>query len=196
MHAARRIGMIDTPDRGIDITDESRQAAARIPPFGTNRDTTTSLLEEKKDIAPLVFPEDKEELQISDYLYLLLSQVQRVRLSSAERVGNRKSLRIGLPGFGCRYCCQKGRLGLSRIFPARRRTLPSKIPDLHDHLRRCTLCPSPIKNQLEVLYQKQLKEKEKSAAAGGSEGSAVIGNEREFYSRIWSRLGHGDRPEP
>ena len=191
MHAARRSGMVNT-EQGIQIDDASRAAAARIAPFGTNSDTTSSLLLERADTAPLVLPEDKELLPNSDYLYLLISQVQRVRLSASEQVGNRTSLQLGLPGFGCRFCCQAGRLGLSRIFPARRRTLPSKIPDIADHLRRCTLCPEDIKAKLHELehdHQQFLQQQQ-----GKSRGSP--GKEREFFSRIWARLGHGDRPEP
>lgn len=192
MHAARRTGMVNTP-QGIQINDESRTAAARIPPFGTNSDTTASLMLEKGDVAPLVRPEDNELLK-DQYWYVLLQQVQRVRLSASERVGNRKSLQIGLPGFGCRYCCQAGRLGLSRIFPARRRTLPSKIPDIHDHLRRCTLCPQSVKDQLQELGDERKRRHEEEAESNTISHSA--GKEKEFFTRIWSRLGHGNKPEP
>lgn len=192
MHAARRTGMVNT-SQGIDINDASRAAAARIPPFGTNSDTTASLALEKDDTAPLVLPEDKKLLQ-DQYWYALLQQVQRVRLSASERVGNRKSLKIGLPGFGCRYCCQEGRLGLSRIFPARRRTLPSKIPDIHDHLRRCPLCPQSVKDELEAL-EEQRKQNERDETEGKGAGYSA-GKEKEFFTRIWSRLGHGNKPEP
>lgn len=193
MHAARRTGMVNTP-KGIQIDDASRQAAARIPPFGTNSDTKASLLLEREDTAPLVFPEDKELLENNLYWYVLMEQVQRVRLCASERVGNRKSLRIGLPGFGCRYCCQAGRLGLSRIFPARRRTLPSKIPDIHDHLRRCPLCPQDVKDKLETLEEER-KQQQTDEADGKSAGYSA-GKEKEFFTRIWSRLGHGNKPEP
>ena len=192
MHAARRTGMVNT-SKGIQIDDASRAAAARIPPFGTNSDTNASLLLEREDTAPLVLPEDKELLN-DQYWYVLMEQVQRVRLSASERVGNRKSLRIGLPGFGCRYCCQAGRLGLSRIFPARRRTLPSKIPDIHDHLRRCPLCPQQIKDQLEELAEER-KEHQKSELEGNATNYSAS-REKEFFTRIWARLGHGNKPEP
>ncbi|CAB9496154.1 expressed unknown protein [Seminavis robusta] len=225
MHAARRIGMVNT-SQGIQIDDGSRTAAARIPPFGHNSDTVASLGLERDDAdIPLVLPEDKELLKghpLGDYWYFLLGHVQRVRLSSAERVGNRKSLRLGLPGFGCRYCAKPGWLGLSRIFPARRRTLPTKIPDLHDHLGRCALCPPEVKERLVEFEEQQdqddqdqeQQEEGKSSSEGGvpaavapaSAASASLpsgatpsfaaGKEREFFTRIWARLGHGDRPEP
>ena len=193
--------------------------------MGRNSDTVASLRKEQLDTnIRLVLPEDQELLKdhpMGKYWYFLLSHVQRVRLSSAERVGNRKSLRLGLPGFGCRYCASAGRLGLSRIFPARRRTLPTKIPDLQDHLRRCTLCPAAVKQKLlefesqhrrvHVPAQVAVGDQDQdqavskpaaiSAVASISDplptmpGSAA-GKEREFFTRIWARLGHGDRPEP
>jgi len=205
MHAARRSGMVNT-EQGIEINDKSRAAAARIPPFGTNSDTTPSLQKEREDTTPLVIPEDKELFEdSSQYLYFLFSHAQRIRLTASEQVGNRKSLRLGLPGFGCRYCCQAGRLGLSRIFPARRRTLPSKIPDLADHLRRCTLCPDNVKETLQQLQTENADKKQTSSSENqdnadvsllAAAASTASHKEREFFTRIWSRLGHGDRPEP
>jgi hypothetical protein len=209
VHAARRVGLVDTA-QGLEINNASRAAAARIPPFGHNSDTVSSLRLERDDAdIPLVLPEDQELLEdhpLGSYWYFLLSHVQRVRLSSAERVGNRKSLRLGLPGFGCRYCASAGRLGLSRIFPARRRTLTTKIPDLHDHLKRCTLCPDHVKQKLSEIESQQKQEqaqnqgesKPEAASAEPSPNMAAsaAGKEGEFFTRIWARLGHGDRPEP
>jgi len=212
IHAAKRSGMVNT-DQGINIDDESRARAARLAPFGTSSDTTASLQSEMNDTFSLVVPQDKELLSDADgkYLYLLLRQYQRVRLAASERVGNRTSLMIGLPGFGCRKCCQAGRLGLSRIFPARRRTLPSKIPDLHSHLQRCTLLDEHVRQQLKKLEeeyrQSQLQSRSllqvgRSTTSTASYVSAAAAtakkasNEREFFARIWSRLGHGDRSEP
>lgn len=201
MHAARRIGMVNT-ERGIQMDEESRKKAAYIPPFGTNSDTLHSLDKEKKDRTQLILEEDRE--LCGEYLFLLLSQMQRVRMSSSERVGNRRSLRVGLPGFGCKYCTAHGRLGLSRTFPARRRTLPTKIPDLHDHMQRCALCPDEIKKKLERLLheaqeQKQQQQQQLKQDQDEGEGDAeseLTANERKFYWRVWSRLGHGEKPEP
>jgi hypothetical protein len=201
---------VDTT-QGLEIDDASRAAAARIPPFGHNSDTVSSLLLEQDDAnVPLALPEDEELLEdhpMGPYWYFLFSHVQRVRMSCAERVGNRKSLRLGLPGFGCRYCASAGRLGLSRIFPARRRTLPSKISDLREHLRRCTLCPDHVKQKLldfdsqrEVHAREQEESKPAAALSAASSRdpfmpASAAGKEREFFTRIWARLGHGDLPD-
>jgi hypothetical protein len=108
-----------------------------------------------------------------------MSQTQLVRLTEAERIGNRRSLRLGLPGFGCKFCCEHRRLGLCRMFPARRRTLPSKVVDLYDHLRRCTVCPDKVKQELDRTYQH---------TNNGFQSDQ--GADREFFDHVWSRLGH------
>lgn len=134
----------------------------------------------------LVLPSDRP--CVSEFLYVLISQVQPIRLMESECIGNRRSLRVGLPGFGCRFCCERQRLGLCRVFPARRRTLPVKMVDMFDHLRRCTLCPADVKEQLQ-----RLQRQEQQNHAGGGEGflqNIDHGANRDFLDRVWSRLGH------
>merc|ERR1712232_668300 len=85
---------------------------------------------------------------VSNYIFYLLTHVEKVFLTDFERVGKRKSMELGKSGFGCTYCCADNRKGLCRFFPARRRTLPSKIKDLYDHLRRCQMCPTEVKKKI------------------------------------------------
>lgn len=90
----------------------------------------------------------------SPYTFLLVQQVKRVFLTQDEIIGNRRSLPMGLPGFGCNYCDAAGRKGgKCRLFPARRRTLAGKLQDLHEHLIKCPLCPAETKQELENLKQ-------------------------------------------
>jgi hypothetical protein len=174
VYSAKRIGMIDTND-GIMMTNESRYEGSNMKSFGTvdgqnwDDDTFRNNL--------LVRPSDRG--QVSEFLFVVLSQVQPIRLTETECIGNRRSLQVGLPGFGCRYCCAQKRLGLCRMFPARRRTLPQKVSDLYDHLRRCTLCPQSVKDSLE-----------QSKSQMTVSFRADQGSNREFYDRVWSRLGH------
>jgi hypothetical protein len=128
-----------------------------------------------------VSPEDR--IIVSDFLYTLMSHAQLVHMEESERIGNRKSLPIGLPGIGCRHCCQSNRKGLCRLFPARRRTLTSKVNDLHEHIRRCTLCPFKVKEHLALLRRLEASQEEKTVG------------EKEFLDRIWSRMGHGTNIE-
>jgi hypothetical protein len=174
IYSAKKIGMIDSPD-GIVINQKSRTEGIDVPSFGTVSGQTWE--DEAFHGASLVRPGDRE--LVAEFLLVLLSQVQPIRLTEAECIGNRRSLRVGLPGFGCRFCCEHKRLGLCRMFPARRRTLPNKVNDLYDHLRRCILCPQSIKDSLEDA-KRRLTTSFQSDQAG----------DREFFDRVWSRMGH------
>lgn len=176
VYSGLKIGMADSKE-GIYMTKETRMAGLASLPFGV--DPNTPWGDDSYANVSLVEPTDRED--VSDFLYLLMSQVQPVRLTEAECIGNRRSLRVGLPGFACKFCCEHRRLGLCRMFPARRRTLPTKILDFYDHIRRCPLCPPSVK----------------AALAAGKEQSdenfqqtTDQGQHRRFYDRVWTRLGH------
>lgn len=168
--SARKLGMVDSDD-GIVMTKATTSAARSLPPFGT--DPNTGRGGEESSPLPLVAPNDRQIA--SDFLYTLLLQGRRVRLQANEQRGNKKSLQLGLPGFACRHCCSLGRMGQCRIFPARRRTLPTKIYDLYEHLMRCTACPRETKELLEVLHD---RENYQPKTPG----------HKEFLDMIWSRL--------
>lgn len=174
IYSAMKIGMTDSSD-GIMMTEQSRAVGSRSPPFGTNPGQRWE--DDAFRSVPLVLPSDRP--LVSEFLYVLMSQVQPIRLTEAECIGNRRSLRVGLPGFGCRYCCETRRLGLCRMFPARRRTLPSKVNDVYDHLRRCTVCPESVKKHLEKTKHQM-----------NTGFHADQGGDREFFDRVWNRLGH------
>jgi hypothetical protein len=126
----------------------------------------------------LLFPEDREI--ITPFLFALLSQVDIVYLERNERVGNRKSLPVGLPGLCCRHCARSGRKGMCRVFPARRRNLPAKVYDLYDHFMKCNLCPASIQQELRNLKQLETSTKTKR-------------EERGFFAELWARMGHHGR---
>ena len=174
IYSAKKIGMIDSSD-GIMINQTSRSEGMDLPSFGTVSGQNWE--DDAFRGVSLVRPGDSE--LVAEFLLVLLSQVQPIRLTEAECIGNRRSLRVGLPGFGCRFCCEQKRLGLCRMFPARRRTLPNKVNDLYDHLRRCSLCPQSVKDSLESS-KRRLSTSFQSDQAG----------DREFFDRVWSRLGH------
>jgi hypothetical protein len=175
IYSAMKAGMTDSP-KGIVITERSVSAGASAPSFGLPAGQPWT--DDAYRNISLISPNDRN--LTSEFLYILMSQVQFIRLTEAERIGNRRSLRLGLPGFGCRYCCEHKRLGLCRLFPARRRTLPSKVNDIYDHLRRCSVCPQAVKDQLE-----------RTKHQFANEFDADQGGQREFFDRIWVRLGHG-----
>jgi hypothetical protein len=174
IYSATKIGMADSSD-GLMMNEQTRAVGAQLPPFGTVANQKWE--DEVYSSVPLVLPSDRP--LVAEFLFVLMSQVQPIRLTEAECIGNRRSLRVGLPGFGCRYCCQQKRLGLCRMFPARRRTLPSKVNDLYDHLCRCTLCPKPVKDLIESTKHQM-----------NTGFNADQGGDREFFDRVWSRLDH------
>jgi len=175
IYSAMKIGMADSPS-GIVINEHTISAGSKAAPFGTIPGQPWS--DDSISSIPLVLPQDSA--LVSEFLFVLMSQVQVVRLTEAERIGNRRSLRIGLPGFGCRNCCEHRRLGLCRMFPARRRTLAGKINDLYDHIRRCTVTPQHVKDHLDRLKHQM-----------NTDSSTERRDEQEFFDRIWSRLGYG-----
>lgn len=175
-HAAKKLGMVDVDDNGIHILPNSKAEASNIPPFGFD-----PAFREPARGKALIRADDRR--LVSEYLFTLMDQVFRVSLTPQERTGHRKSLKAGMPGFGCKYCYEANRWGQCRLFPARKRTIHSKIPDLYDHLRRCPLCPANVKEQLERLHQASKEATAESAITSRSQ-------EKEFYERIWLRLGH------
>ena len=174
VYSAMKRGLVDSQS-GIWVRDSSPSGETDIPPFGTSGPQTEARATSSVPVT-LVAPDDRH--LVSEFLYTLMTQVQRVTMEESERTGNRKSLSTGLPGVGCRHCCQSNRKGLCRLFPVRRRTLPNKIIDLYEHIRRCTLCPAETKDHLALLRQRE-------AATERTAG------EKEFFDRIWARMGHG-----
>ena len=173
-YSAQKIGLINSSE-GLTISAESRLAGFRLDPFGIVPGERS--VDESLSHIPLVLPSDRPF--VAEFLFILLSQVQPIRLMESECIGNRRNLRVGMPGFGCRFCCRHRRFGLSRMFPARRRTLPGKINDLYVHLSRCNVCPPSVKDELETSRQRM------EAGFQSDQGGT-----RDFFNRVWVRIGH------
>lgn len=173
--AAERLGMVNT-DKGITITEETQAEARKMLPFGTDE----QYIEEAKSalVEPLVKDFDKEK--ISDFLYLLMSLCQKCYLVESELVGKRKDAITGIPGLGCRLCCKRGRLGFCRVFPLNKRSLPTKVNDMYNHMMRCPLTSRSTK----VLLRQRKREADyQSTTYQFSE------RDRYFIDKLWSRLG-------
>jgi hypothetical protein len=173
-HSALAMGMKDSGS-GIILTEESKALAKQIPPYGSTLATKTS-----HDPVRLVDKEEKT-LAKSDYTFTLLEQVQRVQLLPEECRGNRKTLQSGLPGFACTHCSRVGRMGHSRVFPVKKRTLSIKLEDMYQHLMRCTVCPETVKEQLKSQREEGLK---------------AVEDEKELYDVVWARLKKGRAASP
>ena len=179
VYAAMKLGLVDTKE-GILIDEQTIRDAAKLAPFGS--DSSSAWPDDATKSIALVMPSDEQ--LVDPFVLALLSQVQVVRLAASEQIGNRRSLLPGLPGIACRYCCQQQRLGLCRLFPARRRTLPDKVGDMYDHLRRCSLVPVAVKQHLA-----QLKENSSEEAMNDREDC------KAFFDRVWDRMGHSAKPQ-
>jgi len=176
IESAKRLGMVDTrPNQGIMVTKESQAAAHACSPGATRASSPESKANEKRRVRIMIVMNEDKPL-VSEYIYYLLTQVEKVYLTESERVGNRKSMELGMPGFGCKHCCASDRKGLCRFFPARRRTLPAKIKDLSDHLRRCTMCPLDVKEKL-LQYRSENLDLEPTEDSN-----------KHFFDRVWNRL--------
>lgn len=173
-YAAEKLGMADS-ESGIFMDDATQQAARTKLPF-----STTDGIMKAARTSPVLLLTGEDRTLVSPFLYELLSRVQRVNLLDCECRSTRKNLKVGLPGFGCRYCFQAGRLGFSRIFPTKRKGLPEKANDMYEHMRRCPLCPAEVKKRLESLRPKP---EEVNAAT-----------EKVFFDRFWARLNAGESP--
>ena len=195
VHSAVKLGMVDS-ENGIVLNESTQADAQNQPPFGSNANPDGTNANAAGTPTPprlLAQPDDRETGTISsDFLYTLLTQYQLIQLLQTECIGNRKSLRPGVPGLGCRYCCQAGRLGLSRVFPAKKKQMPGQVQDLYDHVRRCNLCPSAVKEELFQL--KQQRDKSRTSRQEGDQKGKIIRIDEEqdktFVDLLWQRLGH------
>ena len=185
IHSSHKLGLVDS-DSGIAIRDESESEAetgAVATSFGSslaNRESTgePGVGNSGTGSAPVFLVHPSDIGTVSNYLYTLMSHAQLVHMEESERAGNRKNLPLGLPGIGCRHCCQSNRKGLCRLFPARRRRFGSKVNDLYEHLRRCTVCPPGLKEQLATLKAEEVLRVDRSPG------------EKDFFDRVWARMGH------
>jgi hypothetical protein len=164
--------------------DETNQLTA-VANASPSKDAASTPKKEKEEVDDcegliLLYPEDREIA--TPYLFLLLSHVDLVHLEDSERVGNRKSLPVGLPGLACRHCNRSGRRGLCRVFPARRRGLQVKLDDLSEHLKKCNLCPPDVKSQLDRLKSRH-----------GNLAQKISREERGFLEELWTRMGNTGR---
>jgi len=195
-YAAKTLGLYDTA-RGIEVTAESRHVGRCMPNFGAKDDMTTTdeassdlvcgaVGTGSSNVQLLAHPTDAR--RIHPFLFMVLSQLQYATLLSSERAGKRKSLPLGFTGFGCCYCCQAGRLGFSRAFPLRRRTLPAKLDDMFSHLQRCPLTPPDVKAKLQYLSTSVEGQATSSSGDQDQDRKALYYNS-EVLDRIWNELG-------
>lgn len=128
---------------------------------------------------PIVYEQDKS--LVTNYLYMLLEQMESCRFTEEDRVGGRSKVKdcpAGMPGIQCKHC--RGKAGFGRYFPTSVSALASANSDrnLQNHLSKCrAVCPEIICD-LKRLQKEQAQVKNRR------------GQRKQFFERVWTRL-HG-----
>ena len=126
---------------------------------------------------PIVQEGDKD--LVTEYLYLLMEQMQTCRFVEADRIGGRSKIKdneVGFPGMECKHC--QGRAGFGRYFPTSVAALSLANSDrnVYNHLLKCRRCPEKIKTDLTALQKSQSQAKNRR------------GLRKLFFARLWKRI--------
>lgn len=163
---------------------------------GTNaskgNDGTTSggggvgLLLQDEPGRPVVQPEDRR--LVTDYLFLLLEQMETCHFTEEDRAGGRskvKDVPVGMAGIKCRHC--GGKAGFGRYFPTTVVALTSANSDrnIFNHLLKCRRCPKDVQDRLLRLRGEHHQFKNKNRR----------GSRKLFFKRVWSRLHNNNQQQ-
>lgn len=171
--SAQRLGMTDTP-HGVRFM----RPPGDLGPM-TNTGESGDNHSSSSSGETVVREEDKD--LVTEYLYLLMEQMQTCRFTEEDRTGGRskiKDISLNFPGCECRHC--HGRAGFGRYFPSSVSALSLANSDrnVFNHLQKCRRCPAEIKHELIRLSKEQAKSKNRR------------GLRKLFFNRIWDRM-HG-----
>ena len=189
--SAKRLGLVDTPN-GVRFcrapgelppsTDLLVSTATASPAFGVTSSPSNLSLSCLPCGQPIVREEDKEI--VTDFLYLLLEQMETCSFSEEDRSGGRSKIKnysVGYPGMQCKHC--KGKAGFGRYFPATLDALALANSDrnVFNHLQKCRKCPDYIKNNLKGGFTTNRRGQSKNKR----------GNRKVFFKRVWERIHEG-----
>lgn len=174
--SARRLGMVDT-SRGVRFARKPGDHGPLPTQIGYSLPGTPDAPGHRPQ--PVVRPSDQG--LVTDYLFLLMDQMQTCRFTEADRTGGRSKIKdneVGFPGMECRHC--QGRAGFGRYFPSSVAALSLANSDrnVYNHLRKCRRCPEDTKKELIQLHKTQNQSKNRR------------GLRKIFFHRIWKRI-HG-----
>jgi len=164
--SAVRIGMVDTAN-GVRFCRTPGDLAVSAGP-------DNGFVPKK-----VVAEEDRD--MVTDYLFLLMDQMQTCQFTEEDRTGGRSKIKnncVGFPGMQCKHC--HGKAGFGRYFPSSVSALALANSDrnINNHLQKCRRCPPQIKSELVRLQKDQ------------SQGKNRRGLRKLFFSRVWERM-HG-----
>jgi hypothetical protein len=126
---------------------------------------------------PVVEPDDRA--LVTDYLFLLLNQMETCSFKEEDRAGGRSKVKncpTGFPGMQCKHCA--GKAGFGRYFPTSLGALTSANSDrnIYNHVLKCRRCPAEIKEDLAHLRGEYQRHKNRR------------GSRKVFFQRVWGRL--------
>jgi len=175
--SARRLGMVDT-SRGVRFSRKPGDLGPLASPGNGRLPGAPGMPLHKPQ--QVVRTEDKD--LVTDYLFLLMEQMQTCRFTEEDRTGGRSKIKdneVGFPGMECRHC--QGRAGFGRYFPSSVAALSLANSDrnVYNHLQKCRRCPDAIKTELVRLQNSQSQSKNRR------------GLRKLFFNRIWNRM-HGE----
>eukprot|EP00526_Cylindrotheca_closterium_P011558 CAMPEP_0113631574 /NCGR_PEP_ID=MMETSP0017_2-20120614/16408_1 /TAXON_ID=2856 /ORGANISM="Cylindrotheca closterium" /LENGTH=495 /DNA_ID=CAMNT_0000542089 /DNA_START=206 /DNA_END=1693 /DNA_ORIENTATION=- /assembly_acc=CAM_ASM_000147 len=165
--SATRLGMVDTSS-GVRFIREPG-AVETSPSVSANGFVPQKVVAE----------EDKE--MITDYLFLLMDQMETCQFTEEDRSGGRSKIKnntVGFPGMQCKHC--QGKAGFGRYFPSSVNALALANSDrnINNHLQKCRRCPTEIKQELARLQK------------DSTQGKNRRGLRKLFFRRVWERI-HG-----
>lgn len=165
--SARRLGMIDTA-HGVRFSRTPGDLGGPEPSPRPLKPLAAK---------PIVYEGDRE--LVTDYLYLLMEQMETCRFAEEDRTGGRSKIKdneVGFPGMQCKHC--QGKAGFGRYFPATSSALALANSDrnIYNHVQKCRRCPQPIKSNLAQLSKDQAQCKNRR------------GLRKMFFERVWNRI--------
>jgi hypothetical protein len=171
--SAARIGLTDT-GAGIRFVRRPGDITDRVP---DDRAVILAPADDARRRRPVVEPGDRA--LVTDYLFLLLDQMETCSFTEEDRAGGRskvKSCPVGFPGMECKHCA--GKAGFGRYFPASLSALTSANSDrnIYNHVQKCRRCPLSVKQNLVQLRGEYQRHKNRR------------GSRKVFFQRVWERL--------
>ena len=161
--SAMILGMVDTPN-GVRF---SRTPGIEGP----------LIIKDDFESKNIVQEEDRE--MVTDYLFLLMDQMQTCKFTEEDRTGGRSKIKnnhVGFPGMQCKHC--HGKAGFGRYFPSSvdALSLANSDRNINNHIMKCRRCPQHIKLELTRLSKDT------------TQGKNRRGLRKLFFKRVWERI--------
>ena len=181
--SAIMLGMVDTADGIKFASNPEVNAQISFTRMGHLILSNTSVSNAKVDDSSInvILVEDNDKAVISEYLFVLMSQMESCVFAEEDRAGSRskvKDIKVGYPGMQCKHC--NGKAGVGRYFPfsIQALSLANSDRNIHNHIKKCRRCPDIIKNSLERLRMDAHEPAQKTKR----------GSRKTFFINVWKRL--------